>query len=389
MAFGISVMLTGCSQSEDFAEYSAGTDSEITEDTPMQINLAIGVTPSVVAKSSVESEGSNNCFAADGIGLFMLAKSKTGVNANAQDVTWDPADTYGTYGAWWDNLEANATIEYEDVEGTQVPKQTVLTYTNVDKYKDYYPTGNWYTYDFYAYYPRVTSGLTQTATLRSVDFEINGTQDIIWGKASSTEEYAYSAKYFRMQEHAEEVPNIAMNHKLFRLQFASKAGADAFGSKAGALTMGIKSITMYQIPTKGTLVIADSEDAANEGVLTFDWQSSALSDVEVKDAGDAPFTGFDDHRVDENETLDVGQGIMLAVPEDGSEYIYKVNVVLQDEFGTEYPAEHPIELRPATGKFEAGKSYRVVMTINGPKIIDVTLSLTPWDTATEDIPLEF
>ena len=63
-----------------------------------------------------------------------------------------------------------------------------------------------------------------------------------------------------------------------------------------------------------------------------------------------------------------------------------VAVTLQDSEGTVYECEYPQELRlPEGTQFEAGKSYNVRMTINGPKAVTLSAKLTQWDSDTEDL----
>ena len=47
-----------------------------------------------------------------------------------------------------------------------------------------------------------------------------------------------------------------------------------------------------------------------------------------------------------------------------------------------------VTLPYAISNFEAGKSYKVVMTIHGPKIIEAKASLTPWEESSDEINLE-
>ena len=142
--------------------------------------------------------------------------------------------------------------------------------------------------------------------------------------------------------------------------------------------MGVKSIKVKDVPTQLNLVIADRNDATAEGKVTFDWDNN-LADFDLLDADDAPFG--EDHWVQMEETR-IGQGILLPVPdEQKDDQHYYVEIVLKDKEGNEFISEHPIELQ--SSKYEAGKSYNVKMTINGPKLITLNATLKPWDLDTD------
>lgn len=208
--------------------------------------------------------------------------------------------------------------------------------------------------------------------------QINGTQDVIWGRTNNNHDDAYSAKYFRNPEHADETPGIEFEHKLMRMTFSIVPGPDAKGEYDAALTMGVKSIKVKDVPTQLNLVIADRNDATAEGKVTFDWDNN-LADFDLLDADDAPFG--EDHWVQMEETR-IGQGILLPVPdEQKDDQHYYVEIVLKDKEGNEFISEHPIELQ--SSKYEAGKSYNVKMTINGPKLITLNATLKPWDLDTD------
>lgn len=350
--------------------------SEIEDNSPMLIKLNSG-TNQTLTRASVESYGDNNAFNVEGLGLFMLATDKTGLNVNALDVNWLTND----YSFWWDNISGDA-VAVNDPEGGD---DYTEIHPYVAGYKAYYPTGDWYKYAFYAYYPRQEEEY-QSENSRGVYINIDGTQDIIWGKADNDDQFGYSARYFRQAVHMTEVPNISMSHKMTRIRFATIAGADGAGNYDGALRMGIRTIKVVQVPARGYLTVAHLTDVTQEGVLTFDWTDN-LQDIAIRDSTDAEFTGFADHRVKMTEQY-VGQPILLPVP--AADYVYKVYIELEDEDGAVYPTETPLELNFASSgiNFEAGKSYKVVMTIHGPKMIEAKASLAPWVDSDDEINLE-
>ena len=177
--------------------------------------------------------------------------------------------------------------------------------------KYYPPSGN---FDFWGY--RLDDcrlgQKRETAESIVIPFTLDGSQDIIWGKASSDDQFGYCARYFRQAAHMTEVPNISMSHKMTRIRFATVAGADGAGNYDGALRMGIRTIKVVRVPTRGWLTVAYLTDPSQEGVITFDWSDDAnKADLEIKDSTDAAFTGFADHRVAMEERY-VGQPIQIG-----------------------------------------------------------------------------
>lgn len=327
----------------------------------VEIKLSTGSsTPGT--RASIESDA-NGVFEAEGLGIFCLAKGSLNVNPSELPIDWTPETTATEYSVWMDNVEANAVI---NEEGTS----TDIVW--VDGLQRWYPTGNWHSYRFYGYHPYQPE-VNATATQRNVDFVIDGTQDIIWGKTEvSDDSMAFCAKYFRDPEFKDVTPTITFKHKLMRMTFSCVPGADADGSIAKSLEMGIQSITILSVPTIGNLILADRENSENEGVLTFDW-SNNLEDFVLREVDDSPLG--EDYWVVEEGTK-IGGGILLPVPEDPA-FRYYVNVVLKDKNGNIFHPEHPMEIRNADN-FEAGKSYNVKMIINGPKVIEVKGTLDAW-----------
>ena len=56
-----------------------------------------------------------------------------------------------------------------------------------------------------------------------------GKTEIIWGRATSDEDYAYSATYFRQEENVGNYPTLDLHHVLTRLKFFVTPGAEVEG----------------------------------------------------------------------------------------------------------------------------------------------------------------
>lgn len=373
MSLAAAAMLSSCSTDEEagpaaYAPHPQG-DSEVA------IRLASGP----ATRASIESD-EDGLFEVDGLGLFALAREVVADNPDAVlPIAWnyEPADTK-TYSVLLDNVEANAVIE-----------GGVTNILFADGVVRYYPMANWYRYGFCGYYPR-TENITKEATRCVANITISGKEDVIYGRAvNDVDDYAYSARYFRQEGNVNVVPQMQFDHKLMRVTFSAVPGPDleAGASYENAKQMTVQSVRVMGVPTEGQLVLADLEDPEQDGQLIFSWDGGG-SDLYLCDSIDAvldPEKYFMEV-TEEGEPVEkvIGQGIMLPVPEDG--YKYRVAVTLQDSEGTVYECEYPQELRlPEGTQFEAGKSYNVRMTINGPKAVTLSAKLTQWDSDTEDL----
>lgn len=239
-------------------------------------------------------------------------------------------------------------------------------------------------YNFFAYYTddckltcnrsqdKITYEFDVDGTQVIANLNIDGTQDVIWGKTTNDDVDAYSAHYFRQLEHSTEIPSLAFSHKLMRLTFSCKPGKDVHDSIEPAKKMGVKSIVIMGVPTRGSLIIADKDNAQNEGVLTFDQNSK--SDLALRDNNDKPMTTtywvMDDER-------EIGQGILVPVPESADMHYY-ILVTMVDKDGNTFVPEHPAMLDNGATPFVAGKSYNVSLTIHGPREIDLNATLNKW-----------
>lgn len=365
--------LCSCSGVDETPDMDGNTDMSAGGD--VAIRLSSGV---VNTRASIES--ADGLFAVDGLGLYALSKDTLGVGASVLPVSWsDGAEGVLTHNVLLDNVEANAVIG-DDSSRTNI--------VFADGEERYYPYGSRYSYSFYGYYPRVEA-IEATDTSRVAILTISGKEDVIYGTAVSDEPYAYSAYYFRMSGNSGVVPSMQFDHKLMRLTFSAVPTPDEEGGSTyiAAQDMGIESIKVLGVPTEGRLVIADLNNPANNGKLTFDWSDEdGMADFTLLDSDDAELDS-DNYfmQVDDEGNpveLTVGQGVLLPVPESGTDHTYKVSVTLRDRGGNVYLCEHSQELRLSDGSsFEAGKSYNVRLFISAARAMDSSASLGEWDDA--------
>lgn len=333
-------------------------------------------------RAIVESDDQQN-FTLTNMGLFCLAIAKNNINPNEANIDYTQGSAGYKYSVWVDNAE----VKTEKDAGKN---KTILTWA--DGKKHYYPTGNWHKYAFYGYYPKQdAANIIYDNKSVSVMFEdLDGTTDIIYGKAEDlTTPYAYSAYYFRQEGNEDKVPTVAFAHKLMRLTFAIKPGGK---DKEAAKTMGVTKVEVVKVPTKGTLVLADKDAPANAGYINFDWNTTA--DLALKAKTDATgtgeglepeFTAYDGTNETKacwvkDDEVNIGQGIMIPVPDydTNPDYKYQLKITLINKDGQVFEPEYPMDLNTNGKEFAAGTSYKVTMTINGPKEIQLNATLEKW-----------
>ncbi len=367
LGFAAMAMFVSCSSDDDVVK----NVDIIVGNSDVEIRLGSGTQST---RASLESN-SNGTFDTtedvNKLGIFCLAKGVLGKNPDALPISWLKGEEFAV---WMDNVESDAVVNADT---------TVTNIRWIDGIdKRYYPVGNWYNYGFYGYYPR-QNYVNVSANQRTIDYVIDGTQDIIWGRTVNADQTAYSAMYFRNDIHKSEVPTINFEHKLMRLTFSCVTAEDADGS---ARNMRIKSVKIIDAPTRGRLIVADRENSDNEGTLTFDWNNN-LGSLALVDKDADIEAGIDTLQTitwasGVKQTL--GQGILLPVPV-SEDYKYQVRIVLQDRDGRDHPVERPLTLQAST-PYEAGCSYNVNIQIHGPKALEIKASLSQWDSIDNIIP---
>lgn len=337
-------------------------------------------------RAIVESDDHQN-FTLTNMGLFCLAIAKNNINPNEANIDYTQDSDGYNYSVWVDNAE----VKTEKDDGNN---KTILTWA--DGKKHYYPTGNWHKYAFYGYYPKQDAAhiIYDTKSVSVMFEDLDGTTDIIYGKAEDLNTpYAYSAYYFRQEGNEDKVPTVAFAHKLMRLTFAIKPGGK---DKEAAKTMGVTKVEVVKVPTKGTLTLADKDAPANAGNINFDWDTPAdLADLALKAKTEATsteqkglepdFTAYDETNAHKacwvkDDPVDIGQGIMIPVPdyENNPDYKYQLKITLINKDGQTFEPEYPMDLNTNGNEFAAGTSYKVTMTINGPKEIQLNATLEKW-----------
>lgn len=378
-------LLASCSSESELADNGA-SDALTSTQWSHQIansNVEIKFGSKIKGTRAIVESDANSNFELTNMGLFCLAIAKNNINPNEANIDYTQGSAGYKYSVWVDNAEVQT-------EKDAVKNKTILTWA--DGKKHYYPTGNWHKYAFYGYYPKQdAANIIYDKKSVSVMFEdLDGTTDIIYGKAEDLNtDYAYSAYYFRQEGNEDKVPTVAFAHKLMRLTFAIKPGGKDIEA---AKTMGVTKVEVVKVPTKGTLVLADKDAPANAGYINFDWNTTA--DLALKAKTDATgegvdlepeFAAYDEANatkacwVKDNE-VNIGQGIMIPVPDYDTypDYKYQLKITLINKDGQVFEPEYPMDLNTNGAEFAAGTSYKVTMTINGPKEIQLNATLEKW-----------
>ena len=376
-------LLASCSSESELADNGASDALTSTQWSHQIANSNVEIKFGSKIKGTraiVESDDQQN-FTLTNMGLFCLAIAKNNINPNEANIDYTQGSAGYKYSVWVDNAE----VQTEKDAGKN---KTILTWA--DGKKHYYPTGNWHKYAFYGYYPKQdAANIIYDNKSVSVMFEdLDGTTDIIYGKAEDlTTPYAYSAYYFRQEGNEDKVPTVAFAHKLMRLTFAIKPGGK---DKEAAKTMGVTKVEVVKVPTKGTLILADKDAPANAGYINFDWTTTADLALKAKTEGtgeglEPEFTAYDGTNETKacwvkDDEVNIGQGIMIPVPDydTNPDYKYQLKITLINKDGQVFEPEYPMDLNTNGKEFAAGTSYKVTMTINGPKEIQLNATLEKW-----------
>lgn len=355
------VLLASCSSDDDANRFD-GSEVNI-GNSDVEILLSSGAR----TRGSVESDESG-AFEVDGIGVFCLAKGNLGINEYELPINWSRDVSNDHWSIWMDNVKSDAVIEGGSTSIHWADPEAVYMY----------PTGNWHSYDFYAYYP-YQEDVNIAGEVLSADIILDGTQDVIWGRATSEEANAYSAKYFRGASSV--APNVAFSHRFTRLTFTLAAGIGKDGTTAQAKTMGVKSVELVNVPSKATLTIADRYNPENNGKIDADWTNNLIS-YNLLDTLDLEFPELNSE-LDlgywvKDEECKLGQGFLFPVPEAG--HTMRIRTILQNRDGYVFDkTEYPIDLLLNDGfQFEAGKSYNIKIIVNGPESVVLKATLTGW-----------
>lgn len=393
-------MLTACSNEDTLGGNGEQNASE------QQIRLG-------VASSKVQTRGTgtvggmtddDNKWAGQTLWVYMLQKGSMELGYYKT-----PADAAGA-------AVGTAVFDNKEFKAPNTAESTVSGLaTTADGTIAYYPvSGN---YDFWGY--RVDDAVAGTpdvklvddtdnevaadqATKRVVDIVINGSQDIMAGKATpSADEVTklgnYGDNFYSAYAARKGVqPNITFNHLLTRFTFEVRAGSKATagaGASGNTEAVRVQGVSVESL-TDGKLTVAykgETKEAAD--LLTFTGDASPLT-LKQRAAGadnNAPLVDLEevaltwpaDAAATVGDVLPVGEALLVAPGK--TEYPLTIALAQKVKKNTTAADKEDMALEQkatikidGTQKFEPGKSYKVTITVYGLEEIEVTATLVPW-----------
>lgn len=395
-------MLTACSNDDTLGGNGEQNVSE------QQIRLG-------VASSKVQTRGTGtvggmtdaeNKWAGQTLWVYMLQKGSMDLGYYKT-----PADAAGA-------AVGTAVFDNKEFKAPNTAASTVSGLaTTADGAIAYYPvSGN---YDFWGY--RVDDAVTgkpdvklvddngdevataDQATKRVVDIKINGSQDIMAGKATpSADEVAklgnYANNFYSAYAARKGVqPNITFNHLLTRFTFEVRAGSKATagaGASGNTEAVRVQGISVESL-TDGKLTVAytgATKEAAD--LLTFTGTASPLklqqratgaadNNVPLVALEEVPLTWPADANATVGDVLPVGEALLVAPGQ--TEYPLTIDLAQKVKKNTSDADKEDRALEQkatikmdGTKTFEPGKSYKVTITVYGLEEIEVTATLVPW-----------
>lgn len=338
------------------------TDQNTMQESEYPIQLNGGAVAST--RAAIMGNGSEGI---PGIAVWCLAKDVMQENLDPQGIKW--------FGSAPEN---ETCCIMKNVKSSIVGGSVRWDNAN-DRY--FYPVTQFYRYEFYANYP-YTTDLTYTETSVQARYTIDGTQDLLWGRATSEADYAWSAKYFRVNggQTAGNRPNLKMEHMLTRLVFNVLPGAqveipgasEAEMDYTAAASMIIDTLQVCNAYTRLAMTIADYRRLDMSIGARMSTTSTRTDTLYLKGSDGAIVTPV---QVPALPSLKQqwGESIMLY-PADR----YVLRMVLHDNTGRRFVSEQPL-LVSNSGGFERGKSYNINITVHGPTEVTLGAELTPWE----------
>ena len=302
-----------------------------------------------------------------GIAVWCLAKDVMQENEAPQSIKW------------FGNQPENQTCCIMKNVKSNIVANSVRWDNANDRY--FYPVTQFYRYEFYANYP-YTSDVVYTETSVQARYTLDGTQDLLWGRATSDADYAWSAKYFRVNGGQTEAnrPKLKMEHMLTRLVFNILPGANVEIPGAteeemdytSAASMIVDTLQVCNAYTKVGICVADYKKmdmGMSDRLVTTSTKTDTLY---LKGEDGAIVTPIAVPALP-SKKQQWGESIML-VPSDR----YILRMVLHDNTGRKFVSEQPLVLSN-NGGFERGKSYNINITVHGPAEVTLGAELTPWE----------
>lgn len=400
-------LLASCSSDDDLSTGGNGKDGL------QQIKIGMGVQANVATRGTgtVGAVGAeNNKWAKQTVNVYMLNKGTLDVAKFGEDPIYE-----------------NTVLTTPTDNASGIASE--LDEHGVAQYK-YYPTTKT-AFDFWGYRlddaDKTTAedqaGSATAAAINSgrfvpytsedsllIGFQIDGTQDIMAGKAVPTEEEMKKCGgeeniYSAFAARRDVQPNIKFEHLLSRLNFQVLAGAksttdDNTGVKVTGITVKSKATGKLVIAYKGAAAFENvSDQLIVDKYENPETEAALYKDLVVKQRTlGAPLTQNLEALEPVTPKWNNGMALatqvgeaLLAIPADKYDITINLQQKVQvkgdknspvdpDDFKTKdytYTAELKNTVNPDKG-FEPGYSYNVTITVYGLSEIKITTTLIPW-----------
>ena len=423
LGFAGMALFSACSTSDDLIaenpnvtppveEYKdAALIVEASQNSEVPISLGLGLDR--VTTRSVLTPVAGGVFSTEEgkyLGVFCLA---TGTQSNVDNIPseistnkWVKDDATGLL-VRLSNVPAkvvagNVTFMDPDDLSAVTPTETTKHY--------YYPMGNWMVYNFYAYYPRETDeniSFTKGGSGVLVKYiTIDGSQDVIWGKAhpekapkvsSANDAEPFCAKYFQLKKDsianspnptpgniAALYPKFEFKHLLSQFKFSIEPENPA--AWAG---MSITNMYVSNATSNLQLIVANKANPETEGKLSKkdDTTEKLYIKADGKDydlfSSTTPFESQVPSITIEESQVSVPGYIMLPPSGVGTE---DYELCLNYSIGGEKQKEPMRVKMTLAGGFAKGQVYNISVKVRSPQEIFATATLTSWGSPIDVTP---
>lgn len=282
-------------------------------------------------------------------------------------------------GTGWNTANGNLFSPSNYVDGTVNSEGNVQLGAADDVF--FYPLNSDVNFSFYSCSPLPTSPSLSSNTA-TVTYDITGNKDILWGEAIAEDVTAggvtysgYNARYFRK---GGVTPVLKFKHMLTQLQLKGIGGSEGHTENGTVWPVSIKDIKVLS-PARASMIVAGN----GKGTLT---ASVAATEIPVY-FGDDTYTT----NVDIQEGVEKDAGTVMILPTAGS-YTLKVTLAAMVN-GVEKTQTNDVTItyKDMVGNeapFEAGKAYKVKLTIYGLRVVVLDAELEPWQDADVTIDQE-
>ena len=428
--FGLvgTALFTACSSADDLTEekpneasavdkakeatliLEAGQDSDVPIALGMLGSRRYAMTRLPLESTDFQISGGNLSVYCLATGIQVGAPNISAIPASADDIVWNDPNKIAN---WLVNQPA--IVSYYNGTGASPITGGSSSYSYIQFWKDgvvkerYYPFGNWYSYDFFAYYPRVgdaSTSYSDTGKSCFAKLTLDGKSDAIWAHASSTDVIdgvkAYSSKYIRLKKEVDEdgtpgpdyseyqiVPEFEFQHLLSQFVFTIKPHA-ADATELSDKGFAVKGMKFTEIPTQLQLVVASKESSHKSGDLE-NLETPVTGNIKLWTSGtDAdPFSGGAIPVVpasyvpadESTHTTVVGYAMVppsKTINETALINEHTVSLEMKQNSGDAVP-NTVVSLTPPTGGFLPGKIYHIEIEIFNPTKIQAKATLVGWE----------